>query len=129
MYEHRKQPILPRERFVVRQLKHLGAGGVLIAGSLAIGTVGYRVFEGTSWIDSVYGAAMILTGMGPAVTVQTTAAKVFLIFYSIFSGVVFLTVAALLLVPVLHRVMHALHAEDEQEEEIAKRRKGTQLRK
>ncbi|MGH7131657.1 MAG: hypothetical protein ACREJO_06910 [Phycisphaerales bacterium] len=130
IYEHHTQKLLPRRRFIVRQLKHVAAAGILIAVSLAIGTVGYKLCEGTTWIDSAYDAAMILTGMGPPGGEKSSAGKMFLIFYSIFSGVVFLTAAAVLLAPVLHRVMHALHAADADDDGAgAKKAAGSKSRK
>lgn len=66
--------------------------------------------EGLGLVDSVYSAAMILTGMGPAMAVKTDAGKIFASVYALFSGVVFLTTASVLVAPLLHRLLHKLHA-------------------
>lgn len=106
-------PLLPRSQFIRRQLMHALIATVLIALSLAIGAAGYKSFEGRSWIDSFYSAAMILTGMGPAFECKTDGAKVFASVYAIFSGVVFLSAASVLVAPALHRFLHRLHMDED----------------
>ena len=56
---------------------------------------------------------MILTGMGPVSPMETDGAKIFASFYALFSGVVFLTATAVVLTPILHRVMHRFHLAEE----------------
>jgi hypothetical protein len=56
-------------------------------------------------------AAMILTGMGPVDQITTTGGKLFAIAYALFSGIVFLGTAAILVAPWLHRLLHRLHAD------------------
>jgi len=60
-------------------------------------------------IDSYFNAAMILTGMGPASAMPNDAAKLFASGYAIFSGAVYPAVTALVLYPLLHRMMAVLH--------------------
>lgn len=117
MYEHRSERLLPRGAFVRRQALHLAvAFGVTLA-AIAIGTIGYHIFEGYGWLDSAYAAAMILTGMGPIGPLQHDSAKVFVSIYAIFSGVVFLTTAGITLGPAVHRVLHRLHMESSRGEQ------------
>lgn len=85
----------------------------LVLVSWLVGTTGYRVFEGMSWIDAILNAAMILGGMGPVTPLQTTAGKLFASFYALFAGIVFLVSVAILLAPHLHRLLHRLHLETE----------------
>ena len=59
---------------------------------------------------------MILTGMGPVSPMETTAAKLFSSFYALFSGIVFLGIAAILFAPIAHRFLHIFHLEDPEEE-------------
>ena len=94
-------------------MARVGLGGVgLVSITVLIGAVGYRsLCTTTSWVDAIYAAAMIATGMGPVadVPVTTAAAKLFVSAYAVFSGVVFLTFAATLLGPVAQRVLHRFH--------------------
>lgn len=87
-------------------------GAALVSATILLGAVGYHSLCATpSWVDAVYAAAMIATGMGPVadVPVTTPAAKLFVSGYAVFSGVVFLTFAAALLGPVAQRVIHRFH--------------------
>ena len=80
-----------------------------MAGSLALGMLGYHLVAGLSWIDALVNASMILTGMGPVDEMSTVGAKLFASFYALFSGVAFLTIVAVLLAPAVHRFLHRFH--------------------
>jgi len=111
MYERRGQPLLDRRSFVRRLTRHmLLAGGVLLV-ALGIGILGYRLLAGLSWVDAVVNAAMILGGMGPVDPILSTTGKLFAAAYALFSGVVFLVAAGVLVAPLLHRVLHHFHLE------------------
>jgi hypothetical protein len=72
---------------------------------------GYHVLERLSWIDAFLNASMLLGGMGSANSPVTWGGKLFAGVYALYCGFVVLVVAGLLLAPVLHRVLHRLHAE------------------
>lgn len=111
MFEHRKDPLLSRNAFLKRMAVYAAIGLLIDVGSLAVGVSGYHFLEGLSWIDSLLNAAMLLGGMGPVNQLHTTAGKLFASFYAIYCGVIFLVVAGVLLVPVIHRFMHHFHLE------------------
>jgi hypothetical protein len=52
---------------------------------------------------------MLLGGMGPVNMPQTAAGKLFAGCYALYAGIVFIVTAALLLTPVLHRMLHRFH--------------------
>ncbi len=108
-YEHKSEPLLVREKYRKRVLGHLSAASGILGGSLAIGVAGYRFAEGLDWLDALLNASMILGGMGPVDALSTTAGKVFASFYALFSGIVFLVAAGVIIAPVAHRIMHKLH--------------------
>ena len=111
-FEKRHQPILPVERFLVRMLRYGLVSAAIIFISLLIGVLGYRHFAGLGWVDSILNASFILTGMGPVDPMRTNGAKLFAAAYALFSGVIFLSAAAVLLSPVAHRVLHFCHVEE-----------------
>ncbi|PZR26987.1 MAG: hypothetical protein DI535_12515 [Citrobacter freundii] len=112
MYEHRKQKLAPMGVFYRRVLGNiLMASGILFV-CLWIGIAGYHYTAGIGWLDSLHNASMILSGMGPVVTIETNAGKWFSSFYALFSGVVFITNIGVILAPVMHRLFHRLHVED-----------------
>jgi hypothetical protein len=112
-FEHKQKPLLPFRAFITRQLRFTAFALLLIMVSLFMGMAGYHRIAGLSWVDAFYNAAMILTGMGPVDPMQTVGAKMFAGTYALFSGVVFLSTAAVLLAPLLHRLLHRLHMEPE----------------
>ncbi|MEP7325310.1 MAG: hypothetical protein ABI836_05110, partial [Gemmatimonadota bacterium] len=69
-------------------------------------------FESLPWRDAFENAAMLLGGMGPVNTPTTNEGKLFAGFYALYAGLVFLVVAAILLTPMVHRIMHKLHWEE-----------------
>ena len=109
MYESRHQPPLARRSFAWRLALHLGAALLLAAVSLGIGIAGYIGFEQLSPLDALLDSAMLLGGMGPVHPPQTSAGKLFASFYALYAGLVFIVTAALLVTPVLHRVLHHFH--------------------
>jgi hypothetical protein len=113
MYEHRRQPLLGRPDFARRVARHAAAGAALIGASLGIGVLGYRNLAGLGWIDALLNASMILSGMGPVSPLPGDAAKVFASAYALYSGLVLLITVAILVAPLLHRIMHRLHLEDD----------------
>jgi hypothetical protein len=54
---------------------------------------------------------MILGGMGPVDPVKSTGGKLFAGCYALYSGLVVIATAGVLLLPVLHRIIHKFHAE------------------
>lgn len=90
------------------------AGG-MVAGALFIGMLGYHLLNHENWVDSFVDAAMILGGMGPVTPLANDAAKIFAGCYALFSGLVFIGSAAVLVAPWLHGLLHRLHAEPDDE--------------
>ena len=119
MFEHRNTPLLPRALFLRRMARNAGVAGILIAGSLGIGIVGYHHYCNLQWIDALLNASMILGGMGPVNPVTTVGGKLFASFYALFSGIAFLTIVGVLFAPIYHRFIHRFHLELADEDEIA----------
>lgn len=111
MFEHHRQPLLPLIAFIRRLARSAAIAAGVVVGALALGALGYHALEGLPWIDAVLNAAMILSGMGPVNELHTTGCKLFATVYALFSGIVFLSVTALLFAPVMHRLMHRFHLE------------------
>jgi len=113
-FEHHKQPLISRGQFLVRVLRHVLFGLVLLLISLGIGVLGYHFLEHLSWVDALLNASMILGGMGPVNVIATTGGKIFASLYALFSGIIFLVVAGLMVAPVVHRLFHRMHLDDDQ---------------
>src|SRR5581483_5314829 len=103
MYEHQKQPLASRRKFLKRLALNAVIGAAILFVSLGIGILGYHFLEGLSWLDSLLNASMILGGMGPVDRLQTPAGKIFASFYALYSGVVLLASVGVLAAPIFHR--------------------------
>ena len=113
-FEGRNQPVASRARFANRLAVSLGAALGLIAISLLIGMAGYQLLEGMSTVDSYLNASMILGGMGPVGALNTTAGKLFAGTYALYCGVVLIFSTGIILAPLVHRVLHEFHVDDDE---------------
>ena len=114
--ENRNQKVTPLPHFLYRLSRYgLFALG-LIAFSVLFGTLGYHHFGQISWLDSFHMTCMILTGMGPVVEMTSTSAKIFSSIYALYSGVAFLSITAVFFAPIIHRLLHILHVEQDDTE-------------
>ena len=113
MFEHRSARLLSRQAFVARVVGYVLAAALLVGAALGLGVLGYHFLAGLPWIDALVNASMILGGMGPVDPISSPAGKLFVSFYALFSGLVFIGVASLAIAPFVHRIMHSLHIEEE----------------
>jgi len=113
MYESRREPLLPRRRYLVRVARHAALALALAIASLLAGMWGYSHYEGLGWRDAFMNAAMLLGGMGPVHTPATPAGKIFAGLYALYAGLVFLVVVGIVLAPVVHRVLHRFHLQEQ----------------
>lgn len=111
-FEHHSEPLLSRRKFLIRLTGHILSGVLLIALSLGAGMLGYHLFEHLSWVDALLNASMILGGMGPVNALTTTGGKIFASLYALFSGIIFLVAAGLMVAPVVHRLLHSMHLDE-----------------
>ena len=122
MFEHVSKPVLPAKQFVSRLMRAVLLGLGMIVISLAIGMAGYLYFFPTlDWADAFVNASMILSGMGPMATPETTGAKIFSGCYAIYSGLMLVMSAGVVFAPLVHRFLHKLHADEDDVREKSRR--------
>lgn len=109
MYESRHQRLLSRGAFLRRLAGHGAFALGILAVSLGIGIAGYHVFEKLPYVDAFLNSAMLLGGMGPVDMPHTEAGKIFAACYALYSGIVFLVIATIVVAPFLHRLLHLFH--------------------
>jgi hypothetical protein len=112
MFEHRTDPLLPRHHFLYRVLVYSALASLVVGAALGLGVAGYHYLGGLPWIDALVNASMILGGMGPVDPISSHAGKLFASFYALFSGLLFIGAASLVLAPFVHRIMHKLHLDE-----------------
>ncbi|WP_374434630.1 hypothetical protein [Inhella sp.] len=113
MYESRRHKPIPRAHFVRRLFSHFLVAAGLLMVSLLAGMAGYGYFEHLPWRDAFLNAAMLLGGMGPVNSPQSAGGKLFAGLYALYAGLVFLVVLAIILTPLIHRLLHTFHWEGE----------------
>jgi hypothetical protein len=112
VYEKFSQPMISRREFLVRLAKHFMLTLGILALWLVVGIAGYGLLAHLSIVDAFLNAAMIAGGMGPVDVLTSDPAKIFAGIYAVISGVVIIGAAGIVLAPVLHRVLHAVHLDD-----------------
>jgi hypothetical protein len=111
MYEHRRQPLLPRRLFYARLLRSACMAALILLISLSIGMGGYHFLERLPWLDAFLNASMILSGMGPVGELKTSSGKFFAGCYALFSGLAFISAIGFVAAPIFHRFIHRFHLE------------------
>jgi len=120
-FERQDQPLATPSRFARRLASNVAAAFGLIFVSLLIGMAGYQIFEGMSLVDAYLNATMILGGMGPVGTLNTTAGKLFAGTYALYCGMVLIFATGIILAPVVHRILHEFHVDDGDDDAATKR--------
>lgn len=114
MFERKHQKVVPLRVFAKRMLGALAISLGLVLPALSIGIAGYHWIDKLDWIDSLVEASMILGGMGPVNPLHNNAAKIFASGYALFSGVIFIGVMGIILTPLVHRILHKFHVEEQE---------------
>lgn len=95
-----------RLAFWRRMFIHSGIVLGILGFSLGVGMWGYEHYEHLPWRDAFLNAAMLLGGMGPVKTDLSEPGKIFAGLFALYAGLVVIGVAALLLGPGVHHLMH-----------------------
>ena len=112
MFESKRQRVIPPHRFARRLAWSFALSGAIASIALAVGILGFHYIADVPWIDALHNASMILGGMGPVADMKTDGAKLFSSAYALFCGLVFISVVAVTLAPVMHRVLHKFHMDE-----------------
>jgi hypothetical protein len=112
IFEHTSQPLQPTIVYLRRQFKFLFGALVFIGIALGIGTLGYMHYAHFAFPDAFLNASMILSGMGPVDALPNDAAKYFASGYALFSGIALISTVAVVLAPLVHRFLHAMHLDE-----------------
>jgi len=116
-FEHRRAKLAPPEVFYPRVARSAAVSLLLICGTLAVGTVGYLALTDLTPLEAFHQASMLLSGMGPVhpEKLTGTVAVIFDSLYALFCGVMLLASTAVMFAPIIHRLLHRFHLEEEKE--------------
>ena len=113
-FDYKGKPLASTSRFAARLMVNTLVAVVMVLIALGVGMWGYISTESMAPIDAFLNSAMLLGGMGPvAPELHTDAGKLFAGIYAIGCGLVLVLVSGIVLAPVFHRVLHALHVQDD----------------
>lgn len=113
MYEHKKEALLEQKAFVIRLLWHLAAALLFILITLIVGAIGHMYFEGVPFHDAFLNSSLIMGGVGTTFLPESLAGKVFFSIYGLFVGVLFAALVGVVLAPVIHRIVHKMHLDED----------------
>ena len=114
MYESRRSRPIPFRHFLLRVLKHMLFAQIFVVVSLGIGMWGYEYYENMAWRDAFVNSAMLLGGMGPMKTDGLSdGGKVFAGIDALYAGLILIIVVGIMLAPLIHRILHVFHWEEE----------------
>ena len=116
--EHHRQKVVPVQQFLIRILRYSLFSFILIIFSVMVGMLGYHYIGKLMWLDSFHMSCMILTGMGPVAEMKSAGAKIFSSFFALYSGVAFLSITAVFFAPIVHRLLHILQVDKDDEKPV-----------
>lgn len=87
-------------------------GLLVIVVAMSFGMSGYMYFGNMKFDEAFANAAMILSGMGPLDKLDSPAGFYFEGLYALASGITFFAVTGIMVSPLLHRILHRFHLED-----------------
>lgn len=113
MYERISDEIVSVERFIGRVLKHAAYVVTILALSVLVGACGFMLFEGQSFEDAILHSAYILSGFGLVQVPASYPGKLFAGVFGLYASLFFLAAFSVIFAPVVHRILHRLHLEDD----------------
>lgn len=113
MYEKTSDRMISTRRFVWRLIRH----GLYVIGILAlsvlVGAIGFSYFEGHGFEEAILHSSHILAGLGLIQLPATNAGRFFVALFGLYASLFFLAAFSVILAPILHRILHRLHLDDD----------------
>ena len=94
-------------------LRHAGYVLQFALLSIVVGMAGFHFVADQKWIDAFLNTAMLLGGMGPVGDFPSAVGKVFAGVFALYAGLFFIAAFAVLTAPLLHRLVHKVHADEQ----------------
>lgn len=113
MYESRNENLLSPRHFTLRMVLHIAFAGLIIGIAMCIGMAGHMWFEAVSWHDALLNVSLMLAGIGPFLLPESVSGKLFFACYNVMVGLVFVALIGVVMAPVVHRVIHKFHLDDD----------------
>lgn len=115
MYEKRSDEVISQKAFIWRLIWHVLAALLLVVITLFIGALGHVYFENVQIHDALVNSAMLMGGVGTTILPESVAGKMFFSAYGLFLGILFAAVVGVVLAPLIHRIVHKMHLDDDED--------------
>jgi len=109
MFEHFKQELLSVRQFVWRMVRYFSISVMFVSFSLVVGVLGFHWIGKLSWDQAFINAVSMLGAVNAPYPMQDYGGHLFTACYGMFTETVFLLAFAIVLAPVIHRLLHRLH--------------------
>ena len=110
MFEHVKQDVISFKQFIIRLFRFFILSTFFLLIGLVPGIIGFLFIEDLLFIEACINALSLLGGLDSPYPLISHLGKVFTAIYSVFIETVFLLASATLLAPIIHRIIHKMHA-------------------
>ncbi|MDO6446853.1 hypothetical protein Q4493_13820 [Colwellia sp. 1_MG-2023] len=110
MFEHVKQDVISFKQFIYRLFRYFIFASIFLLLGLIPGILGFLFIENLLFIEACINALSLLGGLDSPYPLISHFGKVFTAIYSLFIETVFLLSSATLLAPIIHRIIHKMHA-------------------
>lgn len=120
MYERISDKLISTERFLLRVFKTFLCVAGIMALSVLLGAVGFVLLEELAVKDAILHSAHILSGLGLLEVPRTYAGRFFAAMFGLYASLFFLAAFSVIFAPIVHRILHKLHLEvDDDDDERA----------
>jgi len=113
MFEHYRQPLLPRAEFYARLVRCFAIAAAILAFFILVGMAGFCILEKSSPLEAQLESVLIMVGVGTNYPVNSTGGKIFTSFYALFSSIAFYVILLIIFSPLVHRLLHRFHLDFE----------------
>ncbi|MEJ6655884.1 MAG: hypothetical protein QNL70_07745 [Pseudomonas sp.] len=113
MYESKTQPLTTSKAFRMRMYLHVLLALLLILVMLLAGTVGHVYFDDMEPSRALVASLTLSSGLGLSILPSSLSGQLFASIYGVFSNYVFIATCTIVLAPLVHRVFHKFHLDED----------------
>jgi hypothetical protein len=110
MFEPLNQDVISLKQFIVRLSRYFIFTTAFLLLGLIPGVIGFLFIEDLLFIEASINALSLLGGLDSPYPLMSHLGKIFTALYSLFIETILLLAIATLLAPIIHRVIHKIHA-------------------
>lgn len=116
MFEHVKDDVLPFEQFIYRLLMYLAIALLLLTLAVIPGVITFHLFFELPLAEAFINAVSLLGSLPVPHPLTSHGGHVFTALYNLFIETTVLLALGTLFSPIVHRVLHKMHLQTEQDE-------------